>query len=157
MQVNALAQGEDGIAPFSAWDGEVNLANQNLLLNIDVRTKSGPIPFHYHLVANNYAKQNIGGYAWWSINPSFVGQFDGKGTISKTSSPDTCGDGTHTGVKSNWKFTDPSGNAHPFNDALTDSQGCLYGLTYTGPSSDGTGLTIVITGATNATVYAPDG
>src|SRR6266478_6352529 len=121
-----FGQAQDGASPHSAWDGEVNITNQNLLISLPIFKK---FDFTYNLTVNNYAGVIPGGGNFWTIKTDFVGAAAGSGSISKKGGLETCSPGPPpitSNHYSNWAFTDSLGTKHYFGfDTEADPGGCL--------------------------------
>jgi RHS repeat-associated protein len=160
--LSALAYGQVsvGTPSFSAYDSHevdtINLLNNNIIMNIPVRSKAGLIPFSYAL-SGNYAMSAVqsGHFIVWlptgpplapkGIESSFVGS-----AAPTTTSNATCPNGNATIKYTNWFVAWPNGTSSPlpttdYTDIKTDGSGasCLSGSGFTAQTIDGTGLTVV--------------
>jgi len=172
----AYGQVSGGTPAFSAYDSHevdtINLLNNNIILNVPVRSKAGVIPFSYAL-SGNYAMSAVpsGHSTVWlptgpplapkGIESSFVGS-----ASPTTTSNATCPNGNATIKYTNWFVAWPNGTSSPlptaaYTDIKTDGSGasCLTGSGFTAQTIDGTGLTVVVASNANtsSSIYGSSG
>jgi YD repeat-containing protein len=150
-----FGQAQDGVSPHSAWDGEVNITNQNLLFSIPVFKK---FDFTYNLTVNNYAQVVPGGGNFWTINTDLVGAATGSGKSSFKGGLEQCDPGpppVNSNHYTNWAFTDSLGTKHYFPfETESDPGACLgYGQTGSGVALDGSGYYMSVVNGNQASVW----
>lgn len=138
-----FAQGAaPGVPPFSSWNSDINLGNLNILVNIPVRSKNGPIPFVYHLTENSgFPPPPSGGSFSFDSHPQFVASSLTDQSISVITHQEKCQDnsGRYTTVKQVWRFSDQVGTVHNFPGLVVDTLGCIYLTSDTAVAPDNSG------------------
>jgi RHS repeat-associated protein len=147
-----FGQGE-GVPPFSTMQPNqfdtINLANDNVLIEIPVRSKAGPIPLSISLAGNSNVKKNANFWASnFTLSPqspvSFILRY------SAVDNQAVCPDLSITTVYTGWYSLDGLLTRHDFVDAngdpvQIDTKGCLY-PTASGFTNDGSGYTAHLIG-----------
>jgi RHS repeat-associated protein len=127
-----LSGGSTGDPTLSTSQGgpidSLNLATDNILLTIPVRTKNEKIPFSFSLVGNSSAYVPASGPNYWAINTGIQGQVGGLlgVNVTFTSQPHQYCNGYYNDVwYSNFAIIDSSGARHPISGMGTlDLLGC---------------------------------
>jgi len=148
-----FGQAQDGVSPHSAWDGEVNITNQNLLINIPIFKRLGST---YNLTVNNYAQVVPGGGNFWTIHTDLIGKATGSGSTAFTGGLEVCDPGppiVQSSHYTNWQFIDGLGTKHHF-PIDTESNNCLgYGPTGSAIADDGSGYYMSVVNGNQASVW----
>jgi RHS repeat-associated protein len=157
-----------GLVPFSTLSGgpiaSLNVATDNILINIPVRAKSEQIPFSYSLVGNSSAEVPFG-WSQWLVNTGIQGQIGGllgANVSVSESGGHTCYGDTNDVWITNFAIVDASGATHPVSSATLDT-GVPYnggwvhceGTTMSGGANDNSGISMTYTtsGSPTWTIY----
>lgn len=161
-----VGQVSSGTPSWSAYDPHqldtVNLLNNNIVLNIPIRSKSGAFPFEYR-ATGNYYMANVSG-TWASGANIIATQFQGSAnefidiltgsSFTVTSTVNCPGSGTTTKY-SNWVVYSGNGTSHPlpttvYTDKTAAGTSCLSGSGFSVVTTDNSGITV--TAASNGIV-----
>jgi hypothetical protein len=120
--------GNLGAPPFSTFQGSgvdsLNLATDNILINIPVRSKNETIPFSFSLVGNSSARvPNPPQPNYWQISNGIYGQVGGMLGMQVTHSTalQNCLGVKYDQVYSNFGIIDASGSVHALDMPVMDS------------------------------------
>jgi hypothetical protein len=172
FSLSCFGQVPTGAPPFSSVGGgpdEINLENLNSHISVPVLNKTGRgLPFAYNLSYDTSVWYPVvsGGTTTWQpvANWGWTAQTVAPtGYYSSTQSLFTCKQGLipiGTRITSTkWSYTDQFAVVHPFAGQTVDNDGCPPPNTSSlnEASTDGSGYSISVTGATPVTITARGG
>jgi hypothetical protein len=171
LSLSAVAQVQPGFPSFGTMDSyqydSVNLMNNSIVITVPIRSKSGYFPFRMDAFANSYMS-TAGGY-WNPSMMSTAGYYNGPfitsvnsfvGPLSVStwsSSVSTTCMGTAAMKYSGFFITGGDGSTHAIDPTLYTTSDSRCNHTLSAVTTDGTGLTINVTGSIVQTVYDKSG